>query len=94
MNKIDSPELAIQIEQTLSANTKAGDVIPGLAGLRKVRIGGQGQGKSGGFRVIYLDLPNRGRIYLLAIYGKKEKIDLTSDDKKALRKLVEEVKKK
>src|ERR1017187_5464774 len=88
MEKLDSPELAIHIEKTLLENPKSGDVIPGLAGIRKVRIGGQGRGKSGGFRVIYLDLPSRGRIYLLAIYAKREKIDLTSDDKGVLKKLV------
>lgn len=93
MNKINDSDLALTIEKTLSENPKSGDVIPGLSGIRKVRVGGEGTGKSGGFRVIYLDLPSRGRIYLLPIYGKKEKIDLTSDDKKALRRLVEEVKK-
>lgn len=43
-----------------------------LSGIRKVRIGGEGTGKSGGFLVIYLDLPSLGRIYLLTIYGKKK----------------------
>ena len=31
---------------------KAGDLIPGAGGARKVRVGGKGKGKSGGYRVI------------------------------------------
>jgi hypothetical protein len=94
MDKIDSLELCIQIEETLSENPKAGNVIPGLGGIRKVRIGNLGSGKRGGFRIIYLDLASVGRIYLLTIYGKKEKIDLTIEDKRVLKKLADEVKRR
>ena len=91
MNKINEPDLSLCIEKLLLGNPKAGKVIPGLIGIRKIRISSEGKGKRGGYRVIYIDLPRCGRIYLLAIYGKEEKIDLTSDDKRVLRKLVEEI---
>jgi hypothetical protein len=38
----------------LASDPMAGDVIPGLGGVRKLRFAPKGRGKSGGFRVIYL----------------------------------------
>jgi len=59
-----------------------GDLIPETGGLRKVRIGRGGTGKRGGARVVYyfhsVDLP----IFLLALYAKNEKSDLTAAEKK------------
>lgn len=62
----------------------AGDEIVGTGGVRKVRFGAKGKGKSGGVRVIYYfydrDLP----IYALLIYGKNERADLTSDQRRSV----------
>ena len=61
----------------LAKHPNAGDVIPGTGGARKVRVAGRGKGKSGGYRVVTFytgpDLP----LFLLTVYGKGEKIDLT-----------------
>jgi len=38
---------------TLAADPLAGDLVPGLGGIRKLRFAQAGRGKSGGFRVIY-----------------------------------------
>lgn len=72
-----------------------GRIIQGTGGLRKTRIGDEsrGKGKRGGFRVIFLDLPHVERTYLLAIYDKNEKDDISSDEKKILRDLVAKLKK-
>ena len=69
----------LQLE--LLDNPEAGDVEPGTAGLRKIRLGDptRGQGKRGGARVHYLWLPHRGRIYLMFAYGKNEASTLTAD---------------
>jgi hypothetical protein len=40
----------------IASNPLAGDVIPGTAGLRKVRYSRQGVGKRGGVRVVYYNL--------------------------------------
>ena len=48
----------------------------------------RGKGKRGGARAIYLDVPEAGIIFFLDIYGKDEKDDLTSGEKKALKVLV------
>jgi hypothetical protein len=54
----------------LAINPEAGDVIPGTAGLRKVRWSRQGMGKRGGVRVIYFNRLEEGVIWLLIVYAK------------------------
>ena len=82
----------LQLE--LLDNPEAGDVEPGTAGLRKMRLGDptRGKGKRGGARVHYLWLPHRGRIYLMFVYGKNEASNLTPDQKKQLREVVGQIK--
>jgi len=46
----------------IAANPLAGDVIPGTAGLRKIRWSRQGMGKRGGARVIYYNILDDGEI--------------------------------
>ena len=66
----------------------AGDVIPGTGGLRKIRMAAKGHGKRGGARVIYVDIEVKESIYLLNVYGKNEKKDLTPAEKNALKAAV------
>lgn len=66
-----------------------GDIIKGTGGIRKIRWGAKGKGKSGGVRVIYYWRTARHHIYLLNIYGKNEASDLTEKEKEYLKKLVE-----
>ena len=80
-------------QQFLAAQPEAGDVIPGLGGLRKVRWSAQGRGKRGGARVIYLLLVQPGLIYLFQAYTKGDIADLSPEQKKRLRAAVEEIKK-
>ncbi|WP_312933522.1 transcriptional regulator [Pseudomonas sp.] len=54
----------------LALNPMAGDVIPGCAGLRKVRWSRGGMGKRGGTRVIYYNALSEGLIWLLIVYIK------------------------
>jgi hypothetical protein len=79
-------------QQKLAANPDAGDVMPGLGGLRKVRMAAKGKGKRGGARVIYLLMVNPGIIYLFYVYTKGEMTDLSSEHKKRLRMAIEEIK--
>lgn len=76
----------------LAAQPEAGDVIPGLGGLRKVRWSARGKGKRGGARVIYLLLVQPGIIYLFQTYTKGNLADLSSEQKKRLRSAVEDIK--
>jgi len=74
----------------LVANPKAGVVIQKTGGLRKVRWKSKGKGKRAGVRIIYYFHCAVDRIYLLTLYAKNEVTALTSEECKALRKLVEE----
>ncbi len=48
-----------------------------------------GRGKRSGARVIYFWRVNESQILMLAIYAKNERVDLSPDDKKALKRIVE-----
>jgi hypothetical protein len=71
----------------IAANPLAGDEIQGTGGCRKVRVAGRGRGKSGGYRVITFftgeDLP----VFLLTVFGKGEKSDLSKGERNGLAKL-------
>lgn len=83
----------IDLEKALLENPQVGDVIEGTGGARKMRIQLTGHGKRGGGRVIYLDVFEREDLYLLFAYPKNVQDDLTPDQKKGIRKLVEEIQK-
>jgi len=89
----DSTLFAIQ--NALLENPFLGDVIKGMSGARKGRIGAPSRksGKSGGYRFIYLYLEQSERFYLLAMYSKKEKADLTPKQATQLGELVRAIKK-
>jgi hypothetical protein len=67
----------------------AGKTIPGSGGLRKLRWSAGGHGKRGGIRVIYYWLLPREAILLLYAYPKSEQDDLTAEQLRQIRKVVE-----
>jgi hypothetical protein len=71
-------------------NPKKGAVMPGCGGLRKVRTPDpkRGKGKRSGARVIYLHNPEAKWFYLLDIYDKDEREDLSAAQKQELSTLV------
>lgn len=81
------------LESALLDNPQVGDVIEGTGGARKVRIQLEGRGKSGGGRVIYLDVFERENLYLLYAYPKNVQENLTPDQKKAIHKIIEIIRK-
>jgi hypothetical protein len=83
-----------EIEQEILQNPLAGDVVPGAGGVRKVRAAdrGRGKGKRGGHRILFLDLPDKERTYLLYLYGKDESEDITREQKKQIVALVNAIK--
>ena len=76
------------LENILLKNPKMGNAISGTGGIRKLRIPIDNIGKRSGGRVIYVDIEVKECIYLLNVYAKNEKTDLTSKEKKMLKKLV------
>lgn len=79
------------LQAFLSVRPDAGDVIRGAGGIRKMRWRSKGRGKQGGVRVIYYWLAVADHIYLLTLYRKGVKDDLTRAEVAAWRKIVEDV---
>jgi hypothetical protein len=75
----------------LALNPTKGVVIPGTGGVRKYRIPHGSKGKSGGARVIHYFHDREMPIYLLAIYSKAEKINLSDVERAMMRKLEKEL---
>lgn len=81
-----------ELEAMLLANPSAGDVIPRLGGARKIRFALEGRGKSGGARVIYVDIVVQEQIYLLLAYPKNVQANLTPEQSKTIRNLIDSLK--
>lgn len=81
------------LEEILLGNPHIGDVIQGTGGARKMRIQLDTRGKSGGGRIIYLDVFEKEKLYLLFAYPKSMQENLTQEQKKLIRKLIEAIKK-
>ncbi len=73
-----------ELIEYLAQHPEAGDEIVGTGGVRKVRYAADGRGKSGGFRVIYYFYDEALPLYALLIYGKNERADLTSEQRKVV----------
>jgi hypothetical protein len=75
----------------IAQHPSAGEVMSGTGGARKVRFGGRGKGKSGGYRVITFysgeDIP----VFLLNIFAKGEKVNLTKAEQNELRAVLADV---
>ena len=75
----------------LSAHPEAGDVIEGTGGARKVRFAGRGKGKSGGYRVITFFTGPSLPVFLLEIFAKNEKSDLSALERRTLKAVLSEI---
>jgi hypothetical protein len=82
------------LQHRLMENPDAGDVMSGCGGLRKIRAADpkRQKGRRGGARVIYLHVPAARRLYMIDIYGKDEKDDLSAGEKRVLRQLAARLK--
>ncbi len=77
-----------ELQQLLIADPEAGDLIKRSRGLRKIRWRLPGKGKSGGIRVIYY-LVCSEEVFLLYAYPKSKRENITDDQARVLRSLVE-----
>jgi hypothetical protein len=72
----------------LAANPEAGDVMPQTGGARKVRWKTRGRGKSGGTRVIYYYHNASLPLFLLNVFAKNEKANLTKAERNEMKALL------
>lgn len=78
-----------EIRTLVADHPTAGDPMPGTGGARKLRFASRGKGKSGGYQVITFYTGTDIPVFLLDIYAKGEKLDLTQDEKNTLKRLLQ-----
>ena len=84
----DSQEVLLEIQNELLANPFRGAIVPGLAGVRKARVGRtRFAGKRGGYRYFYLYVQHQGHMHLLTILDKRKSADLSTEERTIVRKL-------
>jgi hypothetical protein len=69
----------------LATNPRSGDLIPGAGGARKLRWARPGRGKSGGYRVITYFGGDDVPVFLLALFSKGDKVNLSPAERNELR---------
>jgi hypothetical protein len=80
-----------ELIQHLAANPKAGILLEGTGGIRKLRWKREGTGKSGGVRVIYYFHNELYPLFLLTLFGKSEKENISKAERNMLANLTEEL---
>jgi hypothetical protein len=81
-----------RVVDLLAANPDLGDVISGTGGCCKLRFAKPGKGKSGRYRIItFFSGPERP-VFLLTVFGKSEKDNLTKAQRNSLAGLTSRLK--
>ena len=71
----------------LSNQPDAGAIMPRTGGVRKLRWGAKGKGKSTGARILYFFHDLNMPLYLLLCYSKSDRIDISEKEKSTMRNL-------
>ncbi len=86
--KLMSASERLDIINYLAAHPKAGDLMESTGGIRKLRWGRGAQGKSGGVRVIYYVHSEQMPLYLLTLFAKNERANISKAERHELAELV------
>ena len=73
----------------LASHPQSGDLMQGTGGIRKLRWSAQARGKSGGVRVIYYYHNGEIPLFLLTVFGKSEKANISKAERNELAKLTQ-----
>ena len=86
-------KILTDIQCDLIQNPERGDIVKGTHGVRKARVADPGlsRGKSGSYRYLYLYLEHAGRIHLLYLYSKGEQDDLSTEQRRVLGALSQQI---
>ena len=93
LEEIGDKNLLQNLQIEILKNPQVGVLVQGTGGIRKVRFGAKGKGKSGGVRVFYLDIPTKEKCYLLFVLEKFEVENICDDEKNELKDLAQLLKK-
>lgn len=88
----DQDELALSaLEIAITMNPKAGNVIKGTGGLRKVRFAAISDqtGKRSGCRVCYVYLEDYHLVLMVTVYAKNQKSDLSPAERAGIKAYIE-----
>lgn len=91
-NKLLSEAEMLIAENEIVAAPEKWSVVSGTGGIRKARAARGNAGKSGGVRIMYYFWLNEEAVYLLDIYAKNEKENLSEAEKKLLKGIIKELK--
>ena len=80
-----------RLELEIMENPKSAPVIKGTGKLRKMRFATNNRGKSGSTRVCYVDFVIKETIYLITVYPKNEKDNLSLEERRTIRTLIDKL---
>lgn len=80
-----------ELQEMILSDPEVGQVVTGTGGLRKMRFA-INSGKSGGARVLYVDLVLSCEIYLITAYPKSKTENITMAQKNAIKKMIARIK--
>jgi hypothetical protein len=89
--KLLTSDERLDLVNYLAVRPKAGVLLEGTGGVRKLRWSRQGMGKSGGVRVIYYYHSGAMPLYLLTLFAENERANLTQAERNELAALVDEL---
>ena len=72
----------------VAENPRAGVVIEGSGGARKLRVPGKGKGKSGGYRVVTFYANRNVPVFLITVISKGKQSNLTEEQKQSVKETV------
>lgn len=86
----DDDDLA-ELQKELNNDPKVGYVMHGLGNVRKMRFSYGNRGKNRSARIIYVDCEPEGKVFLIGVYTKKEKENLSAQEKTKVRDLLGDI---
>ena len=83
-----------ELEVLLAEEPHRGAIVPRTGGFRKLRFARptRTEGKSGGVRVVYYFVDREELVFLILVYAKNRKDDLTPAEENVLKKIAKELK--
>jgi hypothetical protein len=93
----DAKEAAVSAEEKqaiidhIARDPMAGVEIPGTGGARKIRFPGRGKGKSGGYRVVTFYAGGSMPVFLLNLFAKGDRVDLSMAERNSLRQILGQI---